>query len=294
MDAITLRSTSLTASISLKGAEIKSLRTDRGIELIWCGDSVWWDYSAPFLFPVIGTVAAGTVQCKGEALVMPSHGIARISRFVVLELETDRVNLVLRANDLTRQHYPFDFVLRVEHRLQANTLHTTVTLINSGEETLPASFGFHPALRWPMTNRATEAHRLVFEKIEQAKLKIVNSNGQLEQTDAALSLKSRELMLTNSLFTMGALVLDPAQSRTLKLADDLGPLISMRWTGCNQLGLWTKPGAPFICIEPWAGYPTPVNWTGPLEEKPGSFQLKPAASQCFSMAIDCASVVDRG
>ena len=293
MDAVTLRSAGLTARISPKGAEIKSLRTDRGTELIWCGDAVWWDYSAPFLFPVIGPVATGTVQCKGEALAMPSHGIARTSNFDLLALASDSVTFEFRDNAASRQYYPFDFVLRVEHRLQATTLHTTVTLTNPGTESLPASFGFHPALRWPMNKRPAEAYRLVFEKVEAAKVKVVNLNGQLEPTAVALALQNRELMLRHSLFADGALVLDPVHSQTVTLADDLGSLITVRWAGCDQLGLWTKPGAPFICVEPWAGHPMPVGWTGHLEDKPGSFRLAPAASQCFSMEIGCSSVLAR-
>ena len=63
LDAISLQSAGLSVRVALRGAEIKSLRTANGIELIWHGDTIWWDYSAPVLFPIIGPVALDRVQC---------------------------------------------------------------------------------------------------------------------------------------------------------------------------------------------------------------------------------------
>jgi galactose mutarotase-like enzyme len=293
LDTISLRVTGLTARISLRGAEIKSLITNGGTELIWCGDSIWWEYSSPFLFPVIGALEANKGRWGNETFSMASHGFARTSRFELLSLENDRATLALYSNGLTRQQYPFDFVMHVEHRLQNKTLQTTVTIINSGKESLPASFGFHPAISWPMSKQPSKVHRLVFEADEPAKVQVVNRNGQLESTTAGLPILNKELMLTHSLFAKGALVINPVQSHKIILADDLGELITLSWIGCDQLGLWTKPGAPFICIEPWVGYPSPLGWAGNLEEKPGSFRLDPGASRCFSMDIDCSFLLER-
>ncbi len=49
MDAISLQSANVSVRVALRGAEIKSLRTASGTELIWHGDTTWWDYSAPVL-----------------------------------------------------------------------------------------------------------------------------------------------------------------------------------------------------------------------------------------------------
>ena len=293
MDAISLQSAGLSVRVALRGAEIKSLRTASGTELIWHGDPIWWDYSAPVLFPIIGPVALDRVQCQGQPFAMASHGFARTSIFGVLDVASDRVTLALKASTATREHYPFDFELLIEHKLIASGLHTAVTLSNTGSQPLPASFGFHPALRWPMAGRPRAEHQLIFEQAERAKVKRVIRGGQLQETDTALPLQDRCLRLSDHLFEHGALVLDPVQSQGLALADDLGPLLKLRWTGCPQLGLWTKPGAPFVCVEPWAGHPRPVGWDGELADKPGSMRLAPGATRTFSMSFDCQPLLQR-
>ena len=293
MDAISLQSAGLSVRVALRGAEIKSLRTASGIELIWHGDSSWWDYSAPVLFPIIGPVALDRVQCQGQPFAMASHGFARTSIFEVLTLAPDRVMMALKASTATREHYPFDFELLIEHQLHAASLHTAVTLSNTGSQPLPASFGFHPALRWPMAGRPRAEHQLIFEQAEPAKVKTVVRGGQLQETDTPLPLHDRRLRLSDHLFEHGALVLDPVQSQGLALADDLGQLLNLRWAGCPQLGLWTKPGAPFVCVEPWAGHPRPMGWDGELADKPGGMRLAPGATRTFSMSIGCQPLLQR-
>ena len=119
MDAISLQSADLSVRVALRGAEIKSLCTASGTELIWQGDSAWWDYSAPVLFPIIGPVALDRIQCQGQRFAMPAHGFARTSIFEVLTLAHNRVTMALKASAATREHYPFDFALLIEHTLNA-------------------------------------------------------------------------------------------------------------------------------------------------------------------------------
>ena len=45
--------------------------------------------------------------------------------------------------------------------------------------------------------------------------------------------------------------------------------IEVAWHGFEQLGLWQKPGAGFLCIEPWRGYASPVGFDGEFTTKPG-------------------------
>ena len=52
-----------------------------------------------------------------------------------------------------------------------------------------------------------------------------------------------------------------------------------------HLGLWTKPGAPFLCIEPWHGLPAPAGKEEPLEERAGSIVLAPGESARLSISI---------
>jgi len=39
--------------------------------------------------------------------------------------------------------------------------------------------------------------------------------------------------------------------------------------------LWTRPGAPFLCLEAWTGYSDPENFAGELSAKPSMRMLGP-------------------
>jgi galactose mutarotase-like enzyme len=52
-----------------------------------------------------------------------------------------------------------------------------------------------------------------------------------------------------------------------------------------HLGIWTKPGAGFICIEPWQGYADPEGFEGELAEKPRIVLLEPGTARSFHMVI---------
>jgi galactose mutarotase-like enzyme len=51
------------------------------------------------------------------------------------------------------------------------------------------------------------------------------------------------------------------------------------------LGVWTKPGAGFVCIEPWHGLADPQSFAGDFTVKPGIALLPPGTEKSFSMSI---------
>jgi len=51
------------------------------------------------------------------------------------------------------------------------------------------------------------------------------------------------------------------------------------------LGIWTKPGAGLICIEPWHGVADPVGFSGDFTAKPGVFMVAPASAVPMQMCI---------
>lgn len=46
----------LTATIKSTGAELISLKSEKGVEYIWQRDPRYWSGSAPFLFPIVGNL----------------------------------------------------------------------------------------------------------------------------------------------------------------------------------------------------------------------------------------------
>ncbi len=66
--------------------------------------------------------------------------------------------LRLVADEQSRKVYPFSFEFDVLFRIAGPTLTVVASVRNNGDVPLPASLGFHPAFRWPLsppTRRAT-------------------------------------------------------------------------------------------------------------------------------------------
>jgi galactose mutarotase-like enzyme len=54
----------------------------------------------------------------------------------------------------------------------------------------------------------------------------------------------------------------------------------------TYLGLWSKPGAPFLCIEPWEGVTDPVGFAGDFRQKPGVFQIAPGELKTIAISVE--------
>jgi len=52
-----------------------------------------------------------------------------------------------------------------------------------------------------------------------------------------------------------------------------------------MLGVWQKPGANYICIEPWAGIADPAGFAGDFRDKPGVMELAAGSSRSFRMDV---------
>ncbi len=92
-----------------------------------------------------------------------------------------------------------------------------------------------------------------------------------------IPLRDRDLPLTDALFANDALIFLNCASRSLAFIDASGASIIMEYPGFCHAALWTRPGAPFICLEAWTGYSDPDGFTGDLIDKPGMRALEPGA-----------------
>jgi galactose mutarotase-like enzyme len=52
-----------------------------------------------------------------------------------------------------------------------------------------------------------------------------------------------------------------------------------------MLGIWQKPGAYYLCIEPWQGIADPVGYAGDFRDKPGVVTLAPGDRRSFRMEV---------
>ncbi|MEP9352448.1 aldose 1-epimerase family protein [Xanthobacter sp. KR7-65] len=282
---VTLASDGLSAEVSTLGAELTALRDGAGRALLWHGDSAVWAGRAPLLFPIVGELPDLALVHDGRRYPMKRHGFARISTFQVVEETRDRARFRLEPNEAIRAQYPFDFGLDVTYALASATLAITAEVRNPGPHVLPASFGFHPGFLWPLPYGGNRAeHRLFFEVPEPAPIHRP-VNGLLSRATEPSPAADGVLAPDDALFERDALIFLDPRSRRIRYGVPGRPGLEISFDGMPQLGIWSKPGAPFLCIEPWAGYATPQGDARPFLEKPGLVHIPPGASHSFAMSV---------
>ena len=287
MESVTIRSAALSATISPEGAELQSLRDAAGRELLWGGDPAVWSGRAPILFPIVGSLAGGRYRLGGKSYALARHGFARRSRFAPVTQGEGEALFRLTDSPPTHAAYPFPFVLEIRFALAGATLSIEATLLNPGDAPLPASFGFHPALRWPLPyGAARENHIILFDTPEPEPIRRLDGDGLLIAEPQPTPIEGRRLALRDALFRDDALILDRPKSRSLWYGAAGTPGVVVRFPAMPQLGLWTKPGAGYLCVEPWQGLADPQGFTGDFRDKPGVIAIPGGEARRFAMTIE--------
>jgi len=286
-DPVTLASPDLTVTVSPLGAELQSIKDAENRDWLWDGDERWWTGRAPLLFPTVGMVADGIAHFGGRKFAMPKHGFARKQHFEVIETLGHSATFRLEDCEESRAIYPFAFRLDVTHRLDGPVLETVATVTNTGNAPMPAGFGFHPALRWPLPGTGANSktqHLLRFDAEEPEPIRGVTPDG-LIGPPAPTPIGEDELQLHDSLFAHDALVLDRPNSRGLWFGVPEHPGVRVDFAGLNYLGIWMKPGAGYLCIEPWHSHADDEGFHGEFAEKPGVVTLAPGEAKDFAMGM---------
>jgi galactose mutarotase-like enzyme len=283
-DQHALQSDNIAAIIVPDGAELISLRNKQGMELLWQAGPPWPRH-APILFPIVGRLKHDTLRHRGKVYPMTQHGFARDRRFDWAERGPGSCTLVLVDDAQTRSHYPFAFRLAVTYALEQAHLEVAFAVTNTGDEMLPASIGAHPAFNWPLLpGLAKEAYRLTFSSEECEPIRRLK-DGLLRTMPVPTPIQGKTLALSERLFEDDAIILDHPASTSVRYAADSGPSIEVSWQGFPELGVWSKTGAPFLCIEPWHGFASPSNFNGEFADKPGLMQIAPAATRILKYRI---------
>jgi galactose mutarotase-like enzyme len=283
---ISLSSRELTAQVNPLGAQLSTLRDKAGRDLLWDGDPAVWNGRAPLLFPIVGTLAGGCYRLDSKIYHLPRHGFARGRMFEVVESTPAAAAFRLRADEASLQVYPFHFELELRFALDGPTLSVTAFVRNTGNEAMPASFGFHPALRWPLPfGRERASHFIEFARDEPAPIRRLNTDGLLTPEHHPTPISHRRLALADSLFQDDVIIFDEIQSRSVTYGADGGPRLRISYPDAPYLGVWTKPQAHFICIEPWHGVSDVAGFSGDFTAKTGVFTVAAGSALPIKMEI---------
>lgn len=280
MDACFIANDLIRADFVAKGAELRRLQVLHGPDLLWNGDPQVWGRVSPVLFPIVGKLKGGVLRHQGKTCAMGQHGFGRDLDFRLVRLSRETCSWVLVDNEVTREQFPFPFELWITYTVKDYTFSATYEVRNPGRAALPVSLGAHPAFRWPLPGGQRESHRIEFAQPEAAPISRLQE-GLLDRHPYANPVDGAVLRLRDELFTQDALVFNQLQSRSLRYLAPGGLGIELQWEGFHHLGLWTKPGAEFLCIEPWAGLASPVDFDGEFSEKPGIMILEPGGRRGF-------------
>ncbi len=283
----TLANSLLKITVAGRGAELKSITAlADGTEYLFDSDPVWWKYSSPVLFPIVGKVNGGKYRAEGQTFELGQHGFARTTDFWLVDATDNTLTFALESNAATLKVYPYKFRLEISFELDGNEVKVFWKVANVDNKEIYFSIGAHPALRCPLCFGETfEDCYLKFNQPEKSARLVLTADGLTH--DRIPTLDGTELNLNYEIFKGDALIFDDLKSDEVSVCSrKSSKSITVRAKNFPYWGFWTpaKGGAPFVCIEPWLGHADYVDFNGELKDKEGIIKL--GVGETFQTEMD--------
>jgi galactose mutarotase-like enzyme len=276
----------LTIEIKHHGAELSSIKNNNGIEFMWQAEPVWPRH-APILFPIVGRLKNDIHSIAGKDYTLTQHGFARDKTFEPISSTTNEITFLLRADEDTLKKFPFQFELYITYTLIECIVKVSYKVINKSEAVMPFSIGAHPGFCCPINlDEQLEDYEIVFSDNELLETALLQ-NGLFSGEKEIIQTNANTISLTKNTFDKDALVFEKLKSKYVSLYSKIsGAYVKVSLDGFPFLGIWAKPAAPFVCIEPWCGLADASNADGNLFEKKGINFLAPNANFERSYTIE--------
>lgn len=289
------------AKIYYEGAELFSLSTkDDGREFMWQADPEHWGRHGPILFPVVGSLKNNIYSFGNKTYSMSRHGFARDMLFELEGQGPSSATFVLRDNEESLRQYPFRFRLSVHYTLTGRALNVSYTVENCGHTPMFFSIGGHPAFNVPLRPElAFEDHMMHFDLRtgrEDGAIKIypLDEDGLLrEEGTDLLPGPVHSITLDKTLFRSDALIFKDLSSFSVSITSDKDDRkITLSCNDVPYLGIWSKYGADFVCIEPWWGITDTADRSGELQDKAGILSIPVGGSWqgAWQISIDRVAI----
>lgn len=246
---ITIKNDYLTAKINEVGAELKSLVCN-DTQYIWTGDERFWAGSAPLLFPICSGLKDDEYYLDGKKYTLQKHGYARFCKFEVENQVEDSVTFLLCSNEESLKQFPFRYELRVTYTLENKTLKVKYDVKNLSDDTMYFSIGAHEGYYCP---EGIEEYDVILPEAETLDSTVLEGN-VLGNNKVRIIENSDRIALKYDYFAVDALVFKDMKARSAVLKNrNNSKAVKVTFEGCDYFLLWTKPDAPYICLEPWCG-----------------------------------------
>ena len=234
------------------GAELISIKHN-GEEKLHQGQ-FYWKRHAPILFPIVGQIKNGKTKIN-----------KKINEIIGENKETNKETL---------EKFPFEFELYIEYIINEDELITRYNVINKSDIQMPFGIGGHPAF---ICDYTTENYQIQFNKTEDKIEFLKLENGLISNKKAQNILKENIIELKKNIFVDDAIIMKNINSNKVTLYNkkDMKKELDFDFTGFPYLALWSKVGAPFVCIEPWYNTADTIESKGEFVEKENILKLNP-------------------
>lgn len=277
---ITLKYKDATATVCYMGAELLSYKKN-GREIIWQGDEKFWLGHAPVLFPVCGGLKNDEYWLDGKSYNLIKHGFVRKQQFSLAEQTENTATFVISQCEQSLLAFPFKFNLFIKYVL-TDQLSIEYRVQNTDDKTMYFTIGAHEGYA---LDDSFENYSIVFEKAEDLHAIVLDGN-LLTNEFVNVGENTKSLALDYKYFEVDALVFKDVNSRKVWLKHNKkGNLLQIDFDGFKHMLLWTKPNAPYICIEPWVALPDYVDAPNDITKKPDVVCLEPNGEKSFIHVI---------
>jgi galactose mutarotase-like enzyme len=281
----------LILSVNPIGAEISSIQSKvSGIEYCWSGDPNIWGSTAPVLFPLIGALKSNSYFYQEKLYSIPKHGFIRHNQKLEVKQSNNKIIFTSLFDEDSLKMYPFEYKFEIEFRLNKSSIEVIHHVTNLDQkEPLYYAVGGHPAFNCPWNDQTKiEDYYLEFEKNETDERCLVTADGLIDNHTSPFLNNTNHIALSAKLFYDDALIFKHLKSRKVSLkSHKSNQAIEILFNDFNYLGIWAKPNAPFVCIEPWLGISDSVDSNQQLTDKEGILKLDATSSNthCYTINI---------
>lgn len=271
------------ARINTRGAELQHLSLNGDSSSIFWEACEPWKRTSPWLFPVVGKLVNEGYSWQGQSYSLSQHGFLRDVEFKVQRFSDSELLLRFSHEQLEEEQkhkYPFAFSVTMHFYFFEKAFKIKVNIKNeSVDELMPFSFGWHPAFKvqsknekisFEMHKTSVDQNSIIFHKL--------NEQGYIESSLLPEGYKplSWQVKDFEQIERAEILVGKTFQAYTfseVKIAFE---------PPCDQIAVWSRESAKFLCVEPW--------WGGGLYNikdglNPFALQLEPSASQNFEFSL---------
>ena len=271
--------------INSKGAEQESLIIN-GIDYMRERDE-YWNRKAPVLFPIVGKLRDLRTSIDGKEYKMNQHGFARDKEFSLFKEDENSLEFLLTYSKDSLEIYPYKFNLYIKYLIDELGVSVSYKVVNVDDKDIYFNIGGHPGLKLPFNKDGEmfENYSVIFEKVESFDAPTVEDNGTLNFDITNPFYDIKKIDLDYKYFEIDAIVAPHLKSRSVNLVNKDGKGIKFDFFGFNSFALWTRPNAPFLCLEPWLGYADKYNSDYQFIHKDDIQRLEPGNEKVVGYSI---------